>query len=179
MTNRRLSRFAFVLPTLLGGCAAPPSAAAPSPEVPKPPPAEHHRAAEAKAPVEAVTTTAATEPTPAAIVAGEPMGSPVTNAPITSSSVPNAGKVIAAMKPQFKDCYDKARGGGPHIEGMVTTILHVGKKGKVQSMSLVRRSQLPPPLVECINKALSTAAFEPTPEDEIVVVPVRFEVPRQ
>ena len=90
---------------------------------------------------------------------------------------PNAERVIVGLRPRFKRCYDQVRGNGPHIAGMVTCSMRITNDGKVASMSLTRRDRLPNPMVECILKTLKSAVFAPLKEDEIVVVPVRFEVP--
>jgi hypothetical protein len=113
-----------------------------------------------------------------AIVPGEPLGSNVTNAATTSvSNVPDAESVIVGLRPRFKRCYENVRGSGPHIAGMVTCSMRVKKDGKVASVSLTRRDRLPSPMVDCIIGTLKSAVFAPLNEDEIVVVPVRFETP--
>lgn len=132
-------------------------------------------------PIATVSATALSSP-PAApsstVVPGEPLGSNVSNKPTTSSSnVPDADRVIVGLRPKFKECYDTVRGNGPHIAGMVTCSLRIAKDGKVAAVSLSRRDRLPPPLVECLMSTLKGALFQPLSQDEIVIVPVRFEVP--
>lgn len=108
---------------------------------------------------------------------GEPQGSFLTNAVVTSTSLPNAEDVIVGVRPSFKRCYDTQRSGGPHFGGMVTCSARIEKDGKVAAVSVVRRDRLPNPMVDCLITALKTARFGPLAREEFVVVPIRFEGP--
>jgi hypothetical protein len=122
------------------------------------------------------TTSAPVEP-PAA-VPGEPLGSPLTNSPTTSSGdVADADSVVVGLRPKFRDCYTSARGKGPEIEGMVSCGVRITKEGKVASISVTRRDRLPNTLVECIVRELKTATFAPRADEAVIQVPVRFALP--
>jgi hypothetical protein len=126
-------------------------------------------------PVTSAAPSASAEPK---VIPGEPLGSNVSNAATTSSSnVPDADRVVVGLRPKFKACYDAWRKDGPHVAGMVTFSVRIGKDGHVAATSLTRRNSLPMPMVDCIRESLSGAVFAPLTQDEIVIVPVRFEVP--
>lgn len=120
------------------------------------------------------------EPEPDPPIPGEPLGSPVSNAPTTSGAadVPGSESVILALRPKFRACYATIKGSGPEIVGMVSCGLRINPRGEVVSVSVTRRDRLPYPLVDCIVKELSSAKFAPLPEptDAMLQVPVRFRV---
>ena len=108
---------------------------------------------------------------------GEPQGSYLTNAVVTTTDIPNAEEVILGVRPSLKRCYEATRSGGPHFGGMVTCSMRLDKDGKVVGVSVTRRDRLPNPMVDCLIAALKTARFGRLEHDAIVVVPVRFEAP--
>jgi hypothetical protein len=89
-------------------------------------------------------------------------------------NVPDANEVIVSLRPKFKQCYDKVKGSGPDLYGMVSCGVRITKQGKVAAISVVRRSYLPNPLVDCLTDALKTAQFKPLPEEAHIGVPIRF-----
>jgi hypothetical protein len=116
-------------------------------------------------------------PAPAAppVDPAEPLGSTISNAVTTSSgSVADADRVILALRPKLRRCYEAARGAGPQIEGMVTCGVRITKAGTVGAVGVTRRNSLPNALVECIVRELHTAVFEPREADAVIQVPVRF-----
>jgi hypothetical protein len=168
----------------VGACAAspPPEPAATTPSVASAPSSSSSLLAAAPPPPAPSPASAAPEPQKAEpIVAGEPLGSPLSNAPTTSTgpSGNNAIAAINAVRPKLKSCYQKAKGTGPEIAGMVSCGLRVTKEGKVASISVTRRDRLPNPLVDCIVKELKTATFGPMEEEVVIQVPVRFAVPSE
>jgi hypothetical protein len=169
-----------------GACAAspPPEPAATTPSVASAPASSSSPALagpQAPAPTTAPPAASGTPEPPTAepIVAGEPLGSPLSNAPATSTgpSGNNAVAAINAVRPKLRSCYQTAKGSGPDIAGMVSCGLRVTKEGKVASISVTRRDRLPTPLVDCIVKELKTATFGPTEEEVVIQIPVRFAVP--
>ena len=112
---------------------------------------------------------------PVPVVPGEPLGSPLSNAPTTSSSpVVDANRAVNALRPKLKNCYDQVKGNGPDVAGMVTCGVRITRAGKVAAIGVTRRNRLPGPLVECITRELATAVFEPRESEEVIMVPVRF-----
>jgi hypothetical protein len=163
---------AFALATGCSPAAPPPATPGPPPSATVPPPAAP--------PAPAPPAATASPPAAAAprVVPGEPLGSPVTNAATTSSGeVADADEVIVRLRPRFQRCYETVRAAGPEIGGMVTCGLRISRAGKVAAVSVVRRSGLPNPLVDCIVTELKTAAFKPLAEEAHVQVPVRFALP--
>jgi hypothetical protein len=112
------------------------------------------------------------------IVPGEPLGSPVSNEPTTSSGHHgDVARPILAVRPKLRACYASVRGDGPDIAGMVSCGVRITKEGKVAAISVTRRDRLPNPLVECIVRELKTMVFEPRSDEDVIQGPVRFAVP--
>jgi hypothetical protein len=172
---------AYVLCALVACNTAPPatalgsSRAASSSSAPASPEAV---AASAEATASAAEPPAPAKNEPDPPIVGEPLGSPLSNSPTTSSgSVANADEVIIGLRPKLRACYASARGSGPPIAGMVTCGVRITKQGRVAAVSVVRRDRLPNPLVACIVTELKTARFGTLDEEAHIQVPVRFAVP--
>lgn len=127
------------------------------------------------APVVASVEQAPPPPPPPPAPIDEPIGSPVSNAATTSKgNVKDADQVIVGLRPQFKACYQKVRGSGPDIQGMVSCGVRITKDGKVAAVSVTRRAYLPDPLVQCLVGVVKTAKFGPLEEETVIQVPIRF-----
>lgn len=110
-----------------------------------------------------------------AAIAAEESGSP---APSGSASAPASDgsaearseeirKLVAARKPQIKECVESARKRDPSIDGMLTMRFVLAPDGSMQEPPTLveEKSQITDAeVVDCAKKALSTIAYPPHPK---------------
>jgi type IV secretory pathway VirB10-like protein len=139
-------------------------------EGPPPPPAPARTAASSMLAPSRASAAAASMPSP-----GDPKGSWISGAPTTSSSqVSEADRVVEALRPKLRACWDEAVADGAKVSGMMTCGVRIAKSGKVAAVSVTRRSGLPAPLVECVVDVLRGAEFAKRADEGLIQVPVRF-----
>ena len=121
----------------------------------------------AAAPTQSSTVVTSTPPTAGASAAAstDPSGAPVND----------AEKVISAMRPDFRQCYNDGLKKDAKLEGSVMIEAKVGPKGEVVSTTASETQGLTPEVVECMSKRVKAGTFAP-PGDKgsTVRVPVKF-----
>lgn len=108
----------------------------------------------------------------AATVASSPSPSPP---PLpAASSVPDGARVIAALQPKFRACYQTQLSSDPNAEGSVTLTVDIAADGKVTNVT-PGGTTLPRVLVACLASVLARASFAaPTHGATALSLPLRF-----
>lgn len=75
--------------------------------------------------------------------------------------VPNADRVIAGLRPQFKQCYQRALNENPDVEGRTVIVAKVSPNGNVTSAVGAETTGLPDTMVQCIANVVLKTTFEP------------------
>lgn len=105
-------------------------------------------------------------PRPTLPAGTKPLPSTVKEVKLTTTDGVSAADVRAAMKPKqdaFKLCYALGLAQDPHMQGQVTVVLGVGKKGAVMAVSKGGDTDLPQKdVVECILEEASTISLPGT-----------------
>jgi TonB family protein len=89
-------------------------------------------------------------------------------------SASNAARVVAAMRPDFKACYQAALAEDRNVEGSVRILIKVAADGSVSNVTPTPRS-LPQGVVDCVLRRAYQAKFDP-PEGgaAVIAVPITF-----
>jgi TonB family protein len=74
--------------------------------------------------------------------------------------IPNADRVIAGLRPRFKNCYQAGLNSDPTMSGKVVVMVRVGPNGEVSSASMVSSSGMSQAAVECVVRQLKAPQFE-------------------
>jgi hypothetical protein len=94
--------------------------------------------------------------------------------PPPPSSVPDSARVIAALQPRLRACYQKQLAANPTLEGGVTMTIDVAADGSVTSVT-PGQTKLPPALVACLAGVIQRVSFSaPTNGATRFSVPLRF-----
>jgi hypothetical protein len=90
-----------------------------------------------------------------------PKGDAVING--TSSTVPisDADRVIAGLRPRFRQCYQTGLNSDPSMAGKVVISAKVGPNGEVSSADVASNSGLSPAVASCIAGVVKRAQFSP------------------
>lgn len=95
----------------------------------------------------------------------------------TSASVPvsDAERVVAGLRPRFKNCYNKGLSVDPSMAGSVTIVAKVAPNGEVSAADASNTSGLSPEVVACIQKVVKNAQFTgPGGSGSTINIPVKF-----
>jgi hypothetical protein len=95
----------------------------------------------------------------------------------TSASVPvsDADRVIAGLRPRFKQCYQVGLNSDPNMSGKVTITAKVGPNGEVSSADISSNTGLSPGVASCIAGVIKRAQFNaPGGSGSTLNVPVTF-----
>ncbi|MBX3227221.1 MAG: AgmX/PglI C-terminal domain-containing protein [Labilithrix sp.] len=81
----------------------------------------------------------------------------------TSATVPVSGadRVIAGLRPRFKQCYQVGLNSDPNMSGKVVISAKVGPNGEVSSADIASNSGLSPSVANCIAGHVKRAQFDP------------------
>ena len=104
-----------------------------------------------------------------------PKGDAVING--TSASVPisDADRVIASLRPRFRQCYNTGLQSDPGMSGKVTITAKVGPNGEVQSAGVGSNSGLSDSVASCIARVVRGATFAaPGGGGSTLNIPVTF-----
>lgn len=74
--------------------------------------------------------------------------------------VPNADRVIAGLRPRFKQCYQAALNENPDVQGRTVILATVSPTGSVVSAVASETTGLPSRMVECIATVVRSATFD-------------------
>jgi len=98
----------------------------------------------------------------------------VTGAADSSGVITNAAKVIAAMRPGFRQCYQRFLNRVPTASGRVRLAIHVNCSGEIPSVRATAYG-IDRETVACMLVTIAQARFDP-PEGgaSVVNVPVTF-----
>jgi hypothetical protein len=111
-------------------------------------------------------------------VAGPKAAMPGVSQSTQGGNISNAARVVAAMRPAFRACYQKGLDVNPDAQGSVRLALKVGPGGEVTSVSAVPSGNLPGSVVDCISARARRAQFDP-PEGGAAVVNVPVNLVKQ
>ena len=95
----------------------------------------------------------------------------------TSASVPvsDADRVIAGLRPRFKQCYQVGLNSDPNMSGKVVISAKVGPNGEVSSADIASNSGLSPSVASCIANVVKRAQFNaPGGGGSTLQIPVTF-----
>lgn len=95
----------------------------------------------------------------------------------TSATVPvaNAERVIAGLRPGFRQCYNTGLQQDPGMSGSVTVTVKIGPNGEVSSADATSNTGLSDSVVRCIARKLKNAQFDPPGgSGSTLNVPVKF-----
>jgi hypothetical protein len=91
------------------------------------------------------------------------------------TDVPNAKRVLAALAPSFKACYDAGLAQDPSLVGRVLVTLHVAGDGSVSTAKAHRTGFLNDATITCILKTALAARFDaPRAAAPVVRIPLTF-----
>ena len=108
-------------------------------------------------------------------VSGPKAAMPGVSSSVAGGAITNAARVIAAMRPAFRACFQKGLDQNPDAQGSIRLAIKVGPGGEVASVSATPSGNLPPGVVDCVTTRAKRAQFDP-PEGgaSVVNVPVTF-----
>ena len=95
----------------------------------------------------------------------------------TSATVPvaNAERVVASLRPGFRQCYNTGLQQDPGMAGSVTITVKIGPNGEVSSADATSNNGLSDSVVRCIARKLKNAQFDPPGgSGSTLNVPVKF-----
>src|SRR5262249_22679668 len=81
----------------------------------------------------------------------------------SSATVPisDADRVVAGLRPRFKQCYNAGLNSDPTMSGKVVVTAKVGPNGEVSSADISSNTGLSPTVASCIANAVRRAQFTP------------------
>jgi hypothetical protein len=79
----------------------------------------------------------------------------------TPLSIPNADRVVAALRPRFKQCYQVALAKDPAMQGRTIIVAKVAPNGSVVSAEPSQTTGLSDELTRCIANVVQHAVFDP------------------
>jgi hypothetical protein len=89
--------------------------------------------------------------------------------------VNNAERVVAALRPQFRSCYNRGLQLEPTVEGRVAILARIDPNGTVRAADIVDLDGLSDVIAACIQGAVQNAQFEgPGGSGSALNIPVRF-----
>jgi len=108
-------------------------------------------------------------------VSGPKAGNPNVSSSVAGGAITNAARVIAAMRPAFRACFQKGLDQNPDSQGSIRLAIKVGPGGEVSGVTATPSGNLPPGVVDCVTTRAKRAQFDP-PEGgaSVVNVPVTF-----
>jgi hypothetical protein len=108
-------------------------------------------------------------------VSGPKAAMPGVSSSVAGGAITNAARVIAAMRPAFRACFQKGLDQNPDAQGSIRLAIRVGPGGEVSGVTATPSGNLPPGVVDCVSTRAKRASFDP-PEGgaSVVNVPVTF-----
>lgn len=94
---------------------------------------------------------------------------------IAVATVRDADRVVAALRPRFRSCYERGRRErGPRISGRMMLVASVRDDGTVKSARVRDVRGLPTMVTECVARQMRGAKFAPPGGAARLEVPVLF-----
>jgi hypothetical protein len=94
---------------------------------------------------------------------------------VSGGNVSNAARVVAGLRPRFRNCFNKGLQENPDAQGSVRLTIKIGPSGEVAGVAPAPAGNLPAPVVACVVSATRNAQFDaPTGGSAIILVPVTF-----
>jgi hypothetical protein len=108
-------------------------------------------------------------------VSGPKAAMPGVSSSVAGGNISNAAKVVAAMRPAFRQCYQKSLDQNPDSQGSIKMAIKVGPGGEVTGVTATPSGNLAPGVIDCVTARARRAQFDP-PEGgaATVQVPVTF-----
>jgi outer membrane biosynthesis protein TonB len=115
-----------------------------------------------------------TEGTGAAVKVAGPKGNANVAAPsVAGGTITNVARVVAGMRPGFRNCYNRGLQENPDAQGNIKLSITVGAGGEVTNVTATPSGHLPPSVIACVTARARAAAFDPPDGGSaVVVVPV-------
>jgi Ca-activated chloride channel family protein len=96
---------------------------------------------------------------------------------VTGGHVGNAARIVAAMRPGFRSCYQRALADEPDAAGSIRLTIRVAEGGEVAGVSPFPSDSLPGDILLCVMARARAAQFDaPEGGSAIISVPVTFVV---
>jgi TonB family protein len=99
----------------------------------------------------------------------------------TAQTLPiaNAERVMASLRPAFRNCFGVGLTDDPTMTGAVVLDIGVGADGAVHSVDVLPRGgSVSPPVAACVRRAAQRAQFDPPGSNARMTTPIHFG-PRQ
>lgn len=90
-----------------------------------------------------------------------PKGDAVINGSSATVPISDADRVIAGLRPRFRQCYQTGLNSDPSMAGKVVVSAKVGPNGEVSSADIASNSGLSPAVASCIAGVVKRAQFSP------------------
>lgn len=90
-----------------------------------------------------------------------PKGDAVLGAHSESTPVANAARVLAGLRPRFRQCYQQGLATDPTMKGNVVLTIRVAPNGDVSTADVAKNTGLSPTVAACLVSAAKRAAFDP------------------
>jgi hypothetical protein len=90
-------------------------------------------------------------------------------------AVSNADRVVAGLRPAFRQCYNQGLNSDPGMSGKVVIAAKIAPNGEVQSADQVSNTGLSAGVVSCIQRRIRNAQFDaPGPNGSTIQIPITF-----
>jgi hypothetical protein len=111
----------------------------------------------------------------AAAVKGPTGTATLGGATVAVGQVSDASRVVARMRPGFRQCYQKGLEANPDSSGRISLKIRIGPGGEVTGVTASASGSLPSSVVECIKARAQGVRFSPPDGGSAVIeVPVTF-----
>jgi Ca-activated chloride channel family protein len=109
-------------------------------------------------------------------VSGPQGNASVGGAAVSGGTVSNAARVVAGMRPGFRNCFQRALAQDPTLSGGTLRLtIKIGPAGEVTNVTPSPGGSLPPNVVACVVSRARAAQFDaPSGGSATIVVPVTF-----
>ena len=84
--------------------------------------------------------------------------------------VSDAPRVVAGMRPGFRNCYNRGLLDHPDAQGSIRLTIRVGPGGEVQGVGAAASGNLPSSIVSCVRNRASAGQFSPPKGGSAVVI---------
>ncbi len=94
---------------------------------------------------------------------------------IETVPIANADRIVAGLRPAFRQCYSRGLGADPGMSGKVVIAAKVAANGEVSAADAVSSSGLSAGVIACIQRKIMNAQFDPPgPTGSTVRIPITF-----
>lgn len=89
-------------------------------------------------------------------------------------TIRNADRVVALLRPRFKQCYQRGLAADPLMEGRTVIQVLVQPDGHVAWTKVLEDTGLSDEVIACLERVIGTATFEPPRMMATLNIPVSF-----